>query len=147
MTQKKLRYVQKAFPKMKPKLKWQVGDYEQSVLYYFWIPPQFLLLCKILNVTPREVLDNFLTHADLGSWKRVGNEQPRLKASEYILACGYGKEYYSNDEIYQMLKELDSIGSLWPEGNHELIDIHAKWRNEYHKYWFDKWFWKSQREL
>jgi hypothetical protein len=49
--------------KPKPNLKWQTGDYERHADFRFTLPYQFLLLCKLLNVTPEQVLRDFMDNA------------------------------------------------------------------------------------
>ncbi|HWJ28877.1 MAG TPA: hypothetical protein VNS32_20200 [Flavisolibacter sp.] len=133
--------------KPKPNLNWQTGDYERHADFRFRLPYQFLLLCKLLNVTPEQILLDFMDNASLGSWKREGREGARDKIKDYLLECKYGQDHYQEGDIWQMFEELDSIGRLWPEGARmKLIDLHAKWRDKYHKYWFKKWYRKPRRK-
>jgi hypothetical protein len=70
-------------------------------------------------------------------------EEPKITAKDYFLSCGYGLEFYTDSEIEQMFKELDTIASLWPkDASMKLIDLHSKWRDRYYKYWYKRWFWK-----
>jgi hypothetical protein len=131
-----------------PELKWQIGPYSRLAKFKFCLPYQFLLWCKLFGVTPRQVLIEFMDDADLGSWKREGNQQVREKLIEYFIERGYGKDYYSEDEIRQIFKELDGIGMLFPEkGKMNLIDLYAKWRDKHQKYFFKKWFNKARRKM
>jgi len=95
-----------------------------------------------------KILDDFMINLSGDSFKRSGDELRRTKAVDYFIQCGYGQEFYTEQDLRQLLKELDAIGSLWP-GNAEmkLIDLHANWRNTYQDYWFNKWFRKPRRKL
>ena len=43
---------------------------------------------------------------------------------------------------------MDAIGLVWPSNAEtKLIDLSVEWRQEYHKYWFDKWFYKARWKL
>ncbi len=138
----------KVRPKPKPILKWQTGEYDRQAEYKFYLPYQFLLVCKLMNVPPETVLINFMDTIDCGSWKREGGEIQRQLLIEYFIACGYGKEYYTEQDIRKSFEELDAIGKLWPkDAKMKLIDLHAKWRDKYHTYWFKKWFSKSRRKI
>jgi len=52
------------------RLKWQTGDYARMAEFHFYLPYQFLCLCKLMNVTPHDVLLRFMDTLDCGSWKR-----------------------------------------------------------------------------
>jgi hypothetical protein len=134
--------------KKKPALPWQVGEYAQYHSERIRIPPQLLLICKIFNIPPMDLIDDFLNNAALSAWKREGNDTAREKVIEYLIACGYGKDFYSDEERRQILKEADAQGILWPKNaDIKLFDLAVVWRQNYHKYWFDKWFWKGNRKL
>ncbi len=110
-------------------------------------PLQFMLLCKLVQVPPMKMLDDFMTSVGGDSFKRSPDEQCREKAIEYFIRCGYGQEHYTEQEIRQIFYELHAIGSLWPDTTKEkLMDRHAKWRKMYHKYWFKKWYKKLRRK-
>ena len=72
---------------------------------------------------------------------------PEQTAINYLIQCGYGQDYYSEEDIRQMLHELSSVSALWPAGsNSKMIDHHALWRERYYKYWFRKWHQKIRRK-
>lgn len=134
--------------KIKPILPWQVGEYAQYHSEKIRIPFQLLLICKILNIPPMDLIDDFLNNAALAAWKREGKEMAREKMIDYLIACGYGKNFYSDEERRQLLNEANAQGLIWPkDAAIELFDLAVKWRDSYHKYWFDKWFWKGNRKL
>lgn len=134
--------------KPKPRLPWQVGEYSSHQTGKFWIPPQLLLICKLLGIPPMELIYDFLNNAALASWKREGNEAARQKAIEYLLACRYGREHYSETEIAQLLKEADARGMLWPKSpDMKLLDASSKQRSLYDAHWFNQGFWKYNRKL
>jgi len=132
----------------KPDMKWQVGEYARHAEFRFMIPYQFLLLCKLLNITPEQMLVDFMDNASLSSWNREGKESARASLKEYLLLCRYGQEHYFEADIQTILKELEAIGLLWPDGaKMSFIDLHAEWRDKYYKYWFKKWFRKPRRKI
>lgn len=109
------------------------------------LPWQFYLLCKLMEVQPRQVIYDFLCNAGMEGYGL--GEVERAKAADYFLSCGYGQQYYTPDDIRRILKEMESIGALFPNNaDSKLIDIHAHWRKRYYKYWFRKWFRKVRRK-
>jgi hypothetical protein len=95
-----------------------------------------------------DLIDDFLNNAALVAWKREGKEMAREKIIDYLIACGYGKNFYSDEERRQLLNEANAQGLLWPkDAAIKLFDLAVKWRDSYHKYWLDKWFWKGNRKL
>ena len=131
--------------KAKPDMKWQVGEYSRSLEFKSHIPYQFLLLCKIVDVTPERMLIDFMDNLSCGSWKREGRDEVKAKLIEYFLLHQYGLKYYSADKITEIFKEMDAVGMLFPKDNSKMIDAYAEWREKQHKYWFKKWFYKNQR--
>lgn len=99
-----------------------------------------------MEVTPHELLTDFMDNLSCGSWKRQGREEARQRLLEYFLANGYGQQYFSTGEIREIFRELDAIGVLYPSGaSADLIAEHCKWRDHYQEWWFSKWFEKDNR--
>jgi len=133
--------------KIKPRQPWQVSDYDRRLNLQTILPYQFLLLCKILDTTPVDMIIDFLDNLSHASWKREGKDAAKQKLVEYILLCGYGKNYYSLDEIQQIFKELDAIGMIFPSnGETKLIDQYVAFREPYQDYWFNQWYYKARRQ-
>jgi hypothetical protein len=108
---------------------------------------QFLLLCKLVQVPPEKMLRDFMTNVGCDSWNRSSNEAQRTTATAYFMECGYGQDFYTPEDLRQIIWELDAIGGLWPQGaKMELIDLQAKWRDKYQEYWFKKWYRKIRRK-
>lgn len=142
---KDTRSLPKKIPK--PKLKWQTRDYANIQEFRFIIPYGFLLLCKLWNITPNEVLSDFMDNLSCGSWKRDGRDEAKINLLNYIIEMKYGQEHYTQQELLQMFTELDAVGMLWPGGAKEkMINLHAKWRGKYYNWWFKKWFNKFNRK-
>lgn len=132
--------------KIRPELKWQTGDYDRNVEWEGSLPYAFLLVAKLANVTPDDMVTDFMDNLSCGSWKRKGRDKAKEKLVDYFIEHGYGQDYYTAEDIRTMFKELDAIGMLWPDdSNPKLIDLHAKWRNKYYNYWFKKWWRKPRR--
>lgn len=132
----------------KPAMEWQTGDYQRHIELRFTLPYQFLLLCKLMNVTPYQVLLDFMDNISCGSWKREGRDNAKHKLIEYFIDHGYGRQYYSASEIELIFRELDAIGLLYPKNaTQEIVNEHTRWRDIYHTWWFEKWFNKNKREI
>lgn len=115
----------------------------------FHIPPHFYLLCRLMNVAPIDMLREFMNNVGCESFQRSADDGIRTVAMEYVIRCGYGQDFYSEEEVRLMFKEMDAIGMLWPDkvSGHELFfDTHAKWRDEYLEYWFEKWHSRIRRK-
>ena len=109
------------------------------------LPWQFYLICKLWKVEPRKVIYDFLCNAGVEGYSL--GEQQRAKAIEYIVACRYGQDFYTEEDIRRIMKELESISTLFPkDGKEKLIDVHSHWRKKYYKYWFRKWYRKIRRK-
>lgn len=134
--------------KRKPRMKWQTGAYEQHADFRFTLPYQFLLLCRLTDITPDQVLTDFMDNLSCGSWKREGRDRAKEKLIDYFVEHGYGQQHYTVEDIRTMFRELEAIGLLWPEGaKMKLIDLHSEWRDKYHIYWFKKWRQKPKRKI
>jgi hypothetical protein len=133
---------------LKPDLKWQTGDYERLAAYDFVLTYQFLLLCKLSDITPRRLLIDFLENLDCGSSNREGRDKAKDHLINYFIEMGYGRHLYSSEEIRNIFSEMNAIGMLFPsESKMKLMDLHVHWRNKYHRYWFKKWFKKIRRKI
>ena len=134
--------------KPKPELKWQKGKYSRSQQYTVHLPYNFLLLCRLWQVTPELVLIDFMDNVNSGSWKREGRDNAKQHIVQYILAMGYGQQYYTPVDITTMFKELDAMGMLFPKnGNMKLLDKYVDWRDKHNKMWFNKWFTAVRRNI
>ncbi|HLX90683.1 MAG TPA: hypothetical protein VKR32_03315 [Puia sp.] len=130
----------------KPEFKWQTGEYERHADFRFTLPQQFLLLCKLMEVTPNQLLSDFIDNLSCSSWNRNGRENARSKLVEYFVDHGYGQEYYNQDDIRAIFRELEAIGLVWPKGGKmKLIELSSKWQRKFYRYWFKKWFAKPRR--
>lgn len=82
-----------------------------------------------------------LGHQSMPSFR---NEKPYLLLTDYFIAMTYGQSTYSETDIRSMFSELRALDDLWPSGADEkFISMHCKWRDEYVKYWMEKWQKKS----
>ncbi|SDD77700.1 hypothetical protein [Niabella drilacis] len=131
--------------KPKPELKWQTGAYERFADFNFILPYQFLLLCRLMDVTPREALTDFMDNLSCGSWNRKGRDSAKEHLINYFIAHGYGQEHYTEANIRQIFKEMDAVGLLFPrESNGKMVDRYAKWRDKHQNWWFKKWYRKPR---
>ena len=127
---------------------WQIREYSRIAEFKLTIPQQFLMLCKLLNVTPRQMIVDFMDNLACSSWKREGRDIAKQKLVEYIITHNYGREYFSEEDIRRIFRELDAIGMLYPvNASQELIEEHTRWRENYHAWWFKKWFERFNRAV
>ena len=133
--------------KQKIGLKWQIEDYAQVQELRFHFPYSFLLICKLWNTTPDEMLTDFMDNLSCGSWKRENRDAAKTNLKNYAIEMNYGRQHYTKDDLQQMFTELDAIGMLWPENAKPKIQtLHVKWRKKYYNWWFKKWFKKYHRK-
>lgn len=132
---------------LKPEHKWAQGDYAQVQEIRFILPWQFLYVCKLTGVRPKEVLNQFMDDLGQESFTRSANPGVRQSPIEYFIQRGWGQDFYSETDLRKMFAELDAIGSLWPaNADFKWVERHARWRNRYHRYWFKKWYYKIRRK-
>lgn len=133
--------------KQRRELKWQIEEYALFQEFRFHLPYSFLLLCKLWNTTPDDMLTDFMDNLACGSWKRENRDEAKRNLKNYILEMAYGQQYYFKQDIEKMFEELETIGSLWPQNaKMKMIKTHSEWRNKYYNWWFKKWYKKYQRK-
>ncbi|MBS1597311.1 MAG: hypothetical protein JST75_03740 [Bacteroidetes bacterium] len=111
------------------------------------IPAPFLLLCKLMDVQPETLLNDFMDNLSCASRNRDSRDYAKEKLIDYFIEHGYGQHYYSVQDIRQMFREMDAVGLLFPkDGDDEMIDIYSAWREKNYEYWFNKWFIKPRRK-
>ncbi len=151
--QKKLSGKSSIENKPKPAMKWQTGDYERYAQFRCCLPYQFLLLCKLMDITPYRLLSDFMDTLDCGAWKRdspdkASAEKARANLIDYFIEQGYGRKFYLPEDIRTIFREMDALGMLYPrDAKLKFIERHAKWRDQYQNYWFKKWYRKPRRKL
>lgn len=124
----------------KPQFKWQTGYYSRTQEFRFHLPYGFLLLCKLLDTTPNDMLHWFMENCSYSSFQGEGKEQARGHLQDYIIAMQYGQEYYTEENIRQMMNELKAINMLWPKNSKsKFMTSHARWRDNYFNWWYKKW--------
>lgn len=145
---KKTTTAAKKRPTPKPELKWQTGEYARHAEYSFILPYQFLLLCKLMDTTPEDMLLHFMDNLAHASWKREGRDEAKQHLVNYFIAHGYGQQFYTEAEIRQMFTQMDAVGMLFPwDGRSKLLGLYSDWRKRHHNYWFKKWWRKPRRKL
>lgn len=139
-SRKKKEQDEKETGMLQPRLKWQTGAYRRDADFSFFLPYQFLLLCKLTETQPRTLLNDFMTHLACGSPGEVPCETAKQTLIEYFIQRGYGQRRYSKNDIRQIFREMDAIGMLFPaDASEKMLDLHSRWRDKYQSYWFRKW--------
>lgn len=127
-------------PVLTPRLPWQTGPFSRDANFRFFLPYQFLLLCKLTDTTPEAILHDFMHHLACGSPGTMRSAAAKETLIEYFIQAGYGQHHYSPDEIRQIFSEMDAIGMLFPkDASAKMLDLHSRWRDQYQRYWFEKW--------
>jgi hypothetical protein len=98
-------------------------------------------------VSPEHLITDFLDNLAHASPKREGRDRAKEKLVEYILLSGYGKNYYSEEDLLQMIRELDALGLLFPKnGGDKLLDSYVAFREDFYKHWFHHWYYQCRRQ-
>ena len=127
----------------RPVIKRQTGDFQQTQSLKLDLPLQLLMLCKVINVTPQQLITDFIDNLSFGTWKREGRERARELLKDYFLEHGYGQEVFSQDELRSIFQELDAISLLFPkDAEPEVLSAYSSWRQAYQGYWLEKWLHK-----
>ncbi|RYY56065.1 MAG: hypothetical protein EOO09_08140 [Chitinophagaceae bacterium] len=135
-------------PKLQPRRKWQTGEYSRHAEFRFVLPQPFLILCRLTDTSPEEIIRDFINNLSCGSWQRDGRDEAKQHLFSYFIAHGYGDGHYSETDIRSMFQELDTLGSLFPVGGRiKLIDLYTKWRNRHLDHFFKKWFFRIRRKV
>lgn len=131
----------------KPLMPWQTGEYQRHQNLQIIIPQQFLLLCKLVDITPRQVLADFMENLGGEGLNRPLADTSREKLMDYFLEQRYGQDRFGRAEILNIFRELNAISMLYPLGaSNSFIDFHAQWREGYQTYWFKKWLEKAKKQ-
>lgn len=131
-----------------PNAKWQTGDYAGIQEFRFHLPTGFLLLCRLWDTTPDQVLMDFMDNLSHGSHNRKHRDEAKQHLQNYILEMTYGQQrHYNMHDIKNMFTELDAIGRLWPQdAKQKMMDLHIRWQDNYYHCWFNKWYTKLRRK-
>jgi hypothetical protein len=129
----------------RPIMDWQVDNYARIQDFHFTLPYQFLLLCKLVDTPPHQLLLDFMDNLSCGSWGRHGKDKLREKLIEYFLESKYGQNYYTPEELRAIFRELDAVSLLCPTDDSEMINAYESWREKYHIYWFKHWTEKGRK--
>ena len=87
------------------------------------------------------MLTDFMDNLSCGSWKREGRDKVKQFLIEYFIEHGYGKDFYTPEDLKMMFRELDAMGLLFPkDGEQELVDAYSAWRQIQQEFLFNKWY-------
>jgi hypothetical protein len=101
------------------------------------IPKQLELICQLLEITPQQVLQNFIDDVSLEVNSSGGDE--RRMAVEYFMRVGYGMHRYEFDQVEQMFDGLNWLRCQWPGNDAEKEKQYLQERRKFLKQWFKEW--------
>lgn len=108
------------------------------------------MICAILKVSPKELLQDFLATISYSYYQDGKIPLKRMKAAKkYFLSCHYGKDKYDDKAVELMLEELKAQQSLHYHSNDfKGSDLDLYWMHQwmFSKQWFKKWFYKNHRK-
>jgi hypothetical protein len=134
--------------KLKPELKWQTGEYTRYPTFHFILPYPFLLLCRLTNTTPEQILYDFMENLSCSASNREGRDEAKQQLISYFITHRYGNEFYTDEELQQIFKEMDAVGLLFPKrSGTKLLDKYSAWRKKHQNQWFRNWYHKPRRRL
>jgi len=124
-----------------PKPRWQTGAYARHATYELILPEPFLMLCRLMDIPPRNMIIDFMDDMSCGScWQRERRDAAREHLIRYFIAHGYGQQHYTEAEIREMFSQMDTVGRLFPWGSGiQMIDRYCKWRKKQQRCWFKQW--------
>jgi len=100
-------------------------------------------LCKLLEVTPIQIVDDLFKN--IGSpvkFGSFGETTANQEATEFFLRQGYGREYYTKDEVRQMIAELGIVEGIIPpfdSSYDKIFNDYIRMRDVYLRVWKSKW--------
>lgn len=118
----------------KPRVKqpWEGADVVDVRLL---VPGPFRMLAALLELDISHMLLRFME--DLFSSKQ---KEQWMMVGDYFLVSRQGQSYYTAADVRQMIEELSGIEGLFPRNaDMKVIEAHARWRDVYYQYWFEKW--------
>jgi len=85
---------------------WQNGEFERHANLELIIPVEVLMICRLLDLTPKALVEEFLD--DLSKGYSVTGESESNHLSEYFLRKDFGEIKFSVENIWLMLVELNA---------------------------------------
>ncbi|SHE40646.1 hypothetical protein [Pedobacter caeni] len=112
------------------------------------IPPNFRMLCALLDVKPTQVINDFM--AIVSSSYQVNFPIEANKAAvEYLLKCEYGKRYFYKEDIAVMLSELEAVRVVtetMDKSNSTEMNLFFCFKHMQAQTWFKTWYTKNKRK-
>ena len=101
------------------------------------IPQQLEMLCNLLETTPERVIQGFIDDVSLS--QRSNGSDERMMATDYLLRCGYGMQYFDYEQQQEMLEGLNQIRyDFYLFGNDQKAAYNRHVQKEL-KIWQSKW--------
>jgi hypothetical protein len=102
------------------------------------INKQLEMLCKILDTTPQQILQEFADNLSLDYRYTSGSDERRM-AIEYFMRCGYGMHRFDFEQVEQMFDELNAIRSNYYNYGNAREKEYLQERDRRYKEFFTHW--------
>lgn len=102
------------------------------------INKQLAMLCKILDTTPQEVLQNFADNLSL-DYRYTNRSDERSMAVEYFMRCDYGTHLFNGEQVKQMFDELNAIRFRFYQYGNGKEKEYLQDRDRRYKEFFKRW--------
>lgn len=125
-------------------MKWQKGEYGRSLDIRMELPYPFLLLCRLVNETPKQLIRDFMQNLACTNATDPAKDDVRTFLVEYFIEQGYGRGLYESGAIRQIFAEMEAVGMLSPIGDDTaMLKSYLSWKEQHQRYWFKKWIQKQ----
>lgn len=123
--------------KFSPRVEWQTGEFDRRLSLSTVLPYEFLLLCKLINVTPSRAILDFLEELSFSNNSKKSAREDDAVLKYFI--SRYNNEF-SDQEVTKLISELSIPSKIELSGaDNELLDLFERWKDRYYHHWFNKW--------
>lgn len=104
------------------------------------IPEALTLLCRMMDITPRHLLESFARDITLEGVAEASGYKESEIAVSYFIRCTEKHTRHSQQMIQEMFEELVTLREQWPGGSdREKEKRYRVYRKSFLKMWRRKW--------
>lgn len=120
-------------------------QYAQEQNIQLTLPLHVVHLCKMLEVSPKEIILDLIY--SIGKSCKKANGDFEEAATEYFLEKGYGQELFTERQIRQMMVGLIALEIVFPSDSEDR-DAFRRWQR-LSKTYLDLWTlkWQSKKSI